>query len=110
MTTPETPTLADVVTAVLGDEPPQAKDAAVAALALTYARQIDAGEGDLAKLGPPLLAALEALHLSPRARATASRGIKPDAKPVANPLDQLAARRAGKSRAPDLDAAAAGSE
>lgn len=53
-------------------------------------------------LGPKLLAALDALLLSPRARAAAKKAVA-DAKPAANPLDQLAERRAGKSRAPAVD-------
>lgn len=79
------------------------RDRAVAELALTYARDIDAG-ADLSKLGPALLAALEALQLSPRAR----KAVKIDDKPAVNPLDQLAERRAGKGRGADSHAAAAG--
>jgi hypothetical protein len=45
-------------------------------------------------LGPKLLAALEALLLSPRARGVAMKG-GTDGKPAASPLDELAARRAG---------------
>jgi hypothetical protein len=75
-------------------------DRAVAELALTYARDIDAG-GDLAKLGPALLAALEALQLSPRAR----KAVKIDDKPSVSKLDQLAERRRARS-APALDATA----
>lgn len=93
--------LQDVVAASLAEEPPAPRDAAVAKLALVYAAEIDAG-GDTTKLGPALLAALEALHMSPRAR----KAVKVDDKPAANPLDQLASRRARKGRAEDLDAAA----
>lgn len=81
-------------------------DKAAAELALTYARRIDGirddgGElvpGDLSKLGPPLLAVLEALGMTPRARAAQVKGAKderqpePDRKPV-NPLDELRQRR-----------------
>jgi ribosomal protein L34E len=85
------------------------RDAAVLALAVQYAERLDkehkcadCGRGldaDLAKIGPALLAALEALQLSPRAR----RQVKTHgAAPVTNPLDQLAERRAGKSRAAGL--------
>lgn len=76
-------------------------DQAVVELALTYARDIDAG-GDLTKLGPALLAALEALQLSPRAR----KAVKIDAQPSTSPLDQIAERRARRGRAPAVDAAA----
>jgi hypothetical protein len=80
------------------------RDAAVLALALEYAGRLDrdhrcadCGRGidaDLAKIGPALLAALEALQLSPRAR----KAVKISDTPVTNPLDQLAERRAGKNR------------
>lgn len=76
------------------------RDRAVAELALTYARDIDGG-GDLAKLGPALLAALEALQLSPRARKV----VKADDQPAISKLDQLAERRRARS-APAVDAAA----
>lgn len=55
-------------------------------------------------LGPKLLAALEALLLSPRARKVAMKG-GTDGKPVSR-LDQLAARRARKGPAQDLHPAA----
>lgn len=55
-------------------------------------------------LGPKLLAALDALLLTPRARDAAKKAVT-DAKP-ANPLDQLAAARARKGRAETLDPAA----
>lgn len=86
------------------------KDRAVVKLAERYANEIDGAVrciecgghrgADLAKLGPALLAALEALQLSPRARKVIG-----DVTPAAvNPLDELARARAGKGRAPDLDA------
>lgn len=76
------------------------RDQAVRDLALTYARALDNG-GDLTKIGPALLAALEALQLSPRAR----KAVTPVAgQPRTNPLDELAAARARKGAAPDLDA------
>jgi hypothetical protein len=95
----------------LGDE-----DAATKALALHYARDIDGGPscehcdrpggaGDLAKLGPALLACLESLGLSPRARTALKKGAT-DGKPRDSKLDQLAAARARKARAANLDAAA----
>jgi hypothetical protein len=91
--------LADVVRAALQVEPPRPEDAATAALAETYARQIDE-DGDLTKLGPALLAALEALHLSPRARAAAQKGLKSGAgKPAAGKLDELRRRRERKNPA-----------
>jgi hypothetical protein len=76
-------------------------DAAARLLAITYARQIDEN-GDLAKLGPALLNALEALGLTPRAR----KAVKSDGQQPASPLDALAARRAGRGRPEAVDAAA----
>lgn len=74
-------------------------------LTLTYACEIDDG-GDLQKLGPALLNALEALHLSPRARAAAMRGAKTGGTtPGTSKLDELRARRARKNGAANLDAA-----
>lgn len=79
------------------------EDKAAAELAMTYAREIDLG-GDLAKLGPALLACLTALGLTPAARAAVAKGVPGD-KPASR-LDELRARRARKGRAADLDAAA----
>lgn len=107
--------LTDVVTSALAAQPAEGRDAAAAELALTYARQIDGhqpceecgcqGGGDLAKLGPALLAALEALHMSPRARNAAKKVVTDD-QPSANPIDQLAERRAGRGPAAAVDATA----
>jgi hypothetical protein len=52
-------------------------------------------------LGPKLLAALDALLLTPRARAAAKKAVTGD-QPSANPLDQLATARARKGRTEDL--------
>lgn len=88
-----------------------ARDKAVRELALTYARSID-GKGcgecghpgaELNRLGPALLAALEALQLSPRAR----KAVSPIAgQPRTNPLDELANHRARKGRAAAVDSPA----
>jgi hypothetical protein len=106
--------LRDEVEAALQAQPAEGRDRGTATLALTYATQIDGhapcetcecqGGADLAKLGPALLAALEALHMSPRARAAVKKAI-PDDKPSANPIDELAQRRAGIGNPPALDAA-----
>ena len=84
--------------AALGDLDP--RDAACAALAVSYAEHIDDPQdwGDvqrdpLAELGPKLLAALTALGLTPAAR----KGIVGDKTPEApkrSPLDELRAKRA----------------
>lgn len=99
-----------LATAVLVDE-----DRAAAELAMTYARAIDRhepceecgcdGAGDVTKLGPALLAVLDALLMNPRARAAAKKAVI-SAQPATNPLDQLAARRAGLGRPPVVDAGA----
>src|ERR1700743_1131411 len=95
--------MSEVFRAALTSVSPDARDAAAARLADTYCREIDMG-GDLAKLGPPLLAALEALQMTPRARAVAQRGGRGEPEPVADPINELGLRRARKSRTADLDA------
>lgn len=91
------------------------RDQAVVDLAVAYAERLDdvghecdacgRSGGDLAKLGPLLLAALDDLLLSPRARAAAKKAVT-ISEPAANPLDQLAVRRAGRGRPQTVDAAA----
>lgn len=76
-------------------------DAAAVRLARTYAEQLDDATGDLAKIGPRLLDCLEALNLTPRARAKIMKGDANDGQP-ANPLDELRDRR--KRRAATIDA------
>lgn len=78
------------VTASLEALDVDARDDGARTLALAYAEQIDAAPEMLEPLGPKLLAALESLGLTPKARATATKG-GPGA--AANPLDQLRARR-----------------
>jgi len=80
-------------------------DQAAVQLALTYAAAVDAGE-PVEKVGPPLLAVMEALGMTPRARAALAKGVT-SAGPSASPLDELRARRAARQdRTPDLDATA----
>lgn len=67
-------------------------DNAAAELALTYADQIDEG-GDIGRLGPPLLAALEALGMTPRARAALIKKGEADGPRQRSPLDELRERR-----------------
>jgi len=77
-----------------------------AVLALEYAEAIDAG-GDLAAYGPKLLSCLDALLLTPRARAAVKKVMEPDDSQPASPLDELRARRAARQRgASAVDAAA----
>lgn len=67
-------------------------DAAAAELARAYAEQIEFG-GDLAKLGPPLLAALESLGMTPRSRKAIAGGSDDP-----NPIDELLERRTRAGR------------
>lgn len=116
MVDPDTSTLAAAVRAALEAQPPEPRDAAAAALAQKYADHLDQEHrpcegcectGDHTKTGPALLAALEALQMTPRARALAAKGRKTDA-PAAGPsrLDQLRERRDRKQQAAAGDAAA----
>jgi hypothetical protein len=72
------------------------EDGAAVRLAQEYAAALDADDADVTKLGPPYLAALTALGLTPAARAAltgrggAARGERP------NPLDELRKRRAAR--------------
>src|SRR5688500_1983988 len=70
-------------------------DQGAAALAIVYAAAVDAGAVELYKAGPQLLAVLESLLMTPRARAAAVKGA-PGASPAASPLDELRPRRAGR--------------
>lgn len=105
--------LHEQVVAALAAEPVADRDQGAAALALAYAARLDGhepceecgcdGDGDLSKLGPALLAALDALGLTPRAR----KAVKPDGQqPGTSPLDELAAARARLGRPQAVDAAA----
>ena len=96
--------LETAVRAALDAHHTQPADAGAVELALTYARAIDV-EDDLAKLGPPLLATLAALGLTPAARAALAKGAS--GEPATNPLDELRARRAARAdRAAAVDTAA----
>lgn len=80
-------------------------DKAVAELALVYARTIDDDSDQLEALGPKLLAALESLGASPRARAAIKKGVSSGNGP--SPLDELRAKRDARQRdAATVDAAA----
>lgn len=62
-------TMAGHVRAALREMVLRPQDQAAARLAVTYAKQIDAHPELLDKLGPRLLAVLDALTMTPRARA-----------------------------------------
>lgn len=99
--------LRQAVQAALDYEPPEPQDRAVAELALMYADAIDlADEGEIAKLGPALLASLESLQMSPRARAIARKGGSQPNGAGKGKLDELRARRARKDGTKALDATA----
>lgn len=79
-------------------------DLAAVELAATYGAAIDDG-GDVDKVGPLLLAALESLLMTPKARASTAKGGDRDRS--SNPLDQLRARRAARvNDSPAVDSAA----
>jgi hypothetical protein len=98
-------TLRESLDAALDAEPAGARDKATADLARKYADAIDAG-GDLSKLGPAMLAALEALQMSPRARALAQRGKSRVQSPGANRIDELSRRRNRQRDPATVDASA----
>jgi hypothetical protein len=67
-------------------------DAATIELARTYADHIDDANEELSKLGPRLLTCLEALLLTPRARAKILTAGDDNEQPT-NPVDELRDRR-----------------
>lgn len=75
-------------------------DQAIVDLAREYAEQIDAGETPdrhpLPLYGPKLLACLDSLLLTPKARRAITKDPKRD--PADSPLDELKRRRAARSR------------
>lgn len=87
--------LADVVAASVQVLDLKPQDAGTAALAITYARQIDGG-GEIKTVGPLLLATLDALLMTPKARAAVLKGATHEPA-QSSPLDQLAARRAARN-------------
>lgn len=96
--------LTDAVKNALDELDPAKVDQATAELALTYASQIDLGIGELEKLGPQLLTILDAMLMTPKARAAIVKGAKDERQ---SPLDELRARRAARQRdAEAVDSAA----
>ncbi len=81
-------------------------DEAAAGLAEVIAKEIDLG-GDPVKLAPIMLRVLDALQMTPRARAVAQRGGgQGDPAAGKSVLDELRERRARKYSAEDRNAAA----
>lgn len=107
-------TMRDAVETSLAADTVADSDRAVADLALAYADAIDEDAGQLKDLGPKLLAALEAMQLSPRARSLARLHALGDrggqqggsAGSEQGGLDELRIRRARKSDPPAVDAPA----
>lgn len=67
--------MASICASALREVPLRETDKGIAALVIKYAEEIDKGNlATLAKLGPLLLQSMEALQMSPRARAQASKG------------------------------------
>ena len=84
-------------------------DLAAVELAATYGAAIDDG-GDVDKTGPLLLAALESLLMTPKARASTAKGGDRDGR-GSNPLDELRARRGARvNNPPAVDTTAAGAD
>jgi hypothetical protein len=101
-------TMRQAVDAALEAAPPAEADKAAAELARKYADEIDAAdEGEFTKLGSGLLACLEALQMTPRARALARKDGNKDDKPTGNKLDELRAARARKNGTALVDEATA---
>lgn len=93
----------------LNEHAPEKRDRATVELAMRYARAIDKDASLLAKLGPPLLAALEAMYMSPRVRTAVNKGSPSGPQPgseATSRLDQLAERRTRKGPTTALDAPA----
>lgn len=81
------------------------RDDAAVRLAKHYATLLDGG-ADAVKMGPAYLACLEALGMTPRARAAiAGKGVAPGGTGD-NPLDRLRARRVRPDGAKAMDPAA----
>lgn len=86
--------MAEQLTEALADMPHLApRDAAAVELATAYARAIDSDLADLSKAGPALLAVLESLLMTPRARAQATKKGGVQDGPRADKLDELRERR-----------------
>ena len=84
-------------------------DLAAVELAATYGKAIDDG-AEVDKTGPLLLAALESLLMTPRARAATAKGGDRDGR-GSNPLDELRKRRGARvNHTPAVDSPAAGAD
>lgn len=86
-------TLRDALLFALARVDVEDRDQATVALAMSYAAAIDANPASLADFGHRYLRALDALMLTPQARAHAARGVNADQRTEVSPLDELRARR-----------------
>lgn len=100
---PKDPSLTDVIgnaiKFAMQQEGGKPQDLGAARLAVEYAKQIESG-GQIEKIGPALLNALEALHMTPRSRATGPKGKVTTSEPAPQPaskLDELRVRRAQRT-------------
>jgi hypothetical protein len=99
-------TLRTALDASLKAAHPRPQDAAAVRLARQYAEQLDAAAGrecdecdrsvDITRLGAVMLAVLDALGLTPAARAKQTGAAAAAAPPPASPLDELKGRRAAR--------------
>lgn len=96
--------LADALDQALTEADHHNIDAATVQLARSYAEAIDDSTEELSKLGPRLLACLEALLLTPQARAKILSGQDDDDEEPTNPIDELRDRRKRRTEAVDSPA------
>ncbi len=101
------PSVSRALVAALRAVPLGPEDQAATALAKGYAAGIDADRAELARLGPPLLAVLAALRMTPAARAAVVKGGAPGGGTDGGPLGQLRALRGTRAdRAASMDTSA----
>jgi hypothetical protein len=102
-------TLEDAVRKAAGERNLSPEDLAAVELAAAYAAEIGSGDA-IEKVGPLLLAALESLLMTPRARAATAKGGDRDGR-GSNPLDELRAKRGARvNNPPAVDSTAAGAD
>lgn len=97
------PNITTALRAALKETPLRSADHATVELARRYAADIDAG-GELGKLGPPLLACLTALGMTPAGRSAILGKGATDQQPATSPIDELRDRRKRRAAAVDTSA------
>lgn len=88
--------MAAAVAAALAEVEITPADAAAVLLAGQYAERIDDYPDKLDMFGPKLLAVLDALRLTPKARSSVVKGVATGDR-IDSPADQLRARRAARA-------------